>query len=231
MTTKDEQTIATMFNTIAKQYDFLNTLLSLGQHKHWKKHLVKSIPYKEKGTFLDIATGTGEIIELATHKHPEYSTIIGIDISTEMLRIAKEKVPDTVVLKEMSAMQLELPDNSVDCITISFGIRNMPDIEHVLQECARVLDRNGTLIILEFFNKKTKSKAVDVYTKKILPRIGGLFSSKKAYTYLPGSIESFVTLPQFVDIAKHYFHVQKTTEHALGICSEVVLTPAHKTKI
>lgn len=195
-----EVQIADMFNRIAPRYDFLNSLLSLGQDRRWRNRLVSLVPYKPAGALLDVATGTGDVLFAALMKRREYTTFTGIDISQEMLSLADQKAVDkkvTSIVKftRMSAEKIELPDSSQDCVTISFGLRNVVNKDKALVEFARLLKPRGTLLIMEFFTPKSSMMArlFDFYFHRILPVIGGLFSDRAAYTYLPKSVNAFHT--------------------------------------
>ncbi len=199
----DESQIAAMFDRVAPRYDFLNALLSMKQDRRWRNHLVSLIPYKPSGAFLDVATGTGDVLFAAMTRRREYTNFTGIDISGEMLALAKTKASDRQVgsmvdFSQMSAEKLELPDGSFDCVTISFGLRNVVDKDAALNEFRRVLKSKGTLLIMEFFTPRSTvmAKIFDFYFRNILPVIGGLFSDRAAYTYLPRSVHAFYSPDQ-----------------------------------
>lgn len=194
----DESLVAQMFNRIAGRYDFLNRLLSLRQDVRWRRHLIDRVPYRPLGTFLDMATGTGDVAFELLAKRPEYSTIIGGDISTGMLQVARQKAikldpKDKIRWQTMSAERIELPQQTVDCLSISFGLRNVVAKEQAISEFHRVLKPGGILLILEFFTPEGSvlSRLFQFYFHRVLPNIGRLFSEKEAYTYLPKSVASF----------------------------------------
>lgn len=194
----DEGQIAAMFDRIAPRYDFLNALLSLKQDHRWRNQLVSLVPYKPSGALLDVATGTGDVVFTAMAQRKEYTNFTGADISGEMLALAVAKarernLENMVDFRQMSAEKLEFPDGSFDCVTISFGLRNVVDKEAALKEFSRVLKPKGTLLIMEFFTPRLNimAKAFDLYFHHILPVIGGLFSDRAAYTYLPRSVQAF----------------------------------------
>lgn len=196
-----EQHIANMFNRIAKRYDFLNRLLSLRQDVRWRKHLVAQLPDRQGLQLLDVATGTGDVLIAAAQTHPSYANFIGVDISQGMLDIAREKVARQVPslphrLEMMSAESLNVTNETMDAVTISFGLRNVVDKEKAIQEFSRVLKSNGNLLILEFFIPKNGilGGLFQFYFHNILPRLGALFSDRDAYRYLPESVGSFYTM-------------------------------------
>ena len=198
-----EKDVSEMFDQISDKYDFLNTLLSLNQDKRWRRKLVEWIPKVNSGTFLDVATGTGDVLIATAKAQKGYTKYLGIDVSKEMLKHAKHKLSQNKIhaeLSEMSAERLDFSDKSIDCLTISFGLRNVNNRDRALNHFARALKDDGTLIILEFFlpPKKFLAKLFMFYFRNILPHIGGLFAKKEAYTYLPQSLETFGSAEQII---------------------------------
>ena len=192
-----------MFDDISPKYDFLNGLLSMHQDKRWRRELIKQVPKSQGGHFLDVATGTGDVLISCEKASKGYGTYTGVDISTGMLGVAKEKIKQeglTAKVFEQSAEALRFDRESLDCITISFGLRNVTNRDRALELFKGSLKPGGSLVILEFFlpEKKFLSNFFMVYFRYILPQIGGLFSSKKAYTYLPESLRSFYSSKQLI---------------------------------
>lgn len=194
----EEATIAAMFDRIAPRYDLLNRLLSARQDQRWRRALVAKVPVRPGGLFVDVATGTGDVILAVAHARTEYRAMVGVDISQEMLNLAaakagREAPAQPLEFKKMSAEALALNDASVDAMSISFGLRNVVHKDQALREFCRVLKPGGTLLILEFFLPESGllSWLFQLYFHHILPFIGGLISDKKAYTYLPQSVGSF----------------------------------------
>jgi len=199
-----EQDVSKMFDTISAKYDFLNRLLSLNQDKRWRKKLISWVPQKTSGTFLDVATGTGDVLIAGMEAQKGYKKFIGVDISKEMLKLAEQKIEQKqleATLHKMSAENLDFAEKSIDCLTISFGLRNVNNREHALQKFINLLKEDGTLIILEFFlpPKKILSTFFLFYFRHILPKIGGLFANKEAYTYLPKSLETFGSAQNIIE--------------------------------
>lgn len=196
---KSEQRIAAMFDLIAPKYDLLNALLSFRQDRRWRKLLARKVPERKGGTLLDCATGTGDVLLECYSQHKEYAHFVGADISQQMLSIAENKAAarllkkSKVSFKKFSAEQIDMPESSCDAVSISFGLRNVVDRDKALAEFARVLKPGGRLLILEFFEPDPGlwAKLFTFYFHHILPKIGGLISDKKAYTYLPQSVGSF----------------------------------------
>ena len=202
-----EAQISGMFDRIADRYDLLNRLLSARQDQRWRKVLVAHVPYRPDGCYLDVATGTGDVLLAAAAAHKEYNEYHGVDISAQMLKHAELKADKAGIgslsrFTKMSATDLKLPDANVDCLSISFGLRNVVAKRQALIEFHRVLKADGTMLILEFFTpqKGILAWGFNMYFKRILPLIGGLFSDRKAYTYLPSSVGQFYSISELRQI-------------------------------
>jgi len=195
-----ESDIATMFDSIAPRYDFLNRLLSVQQDVRWRRQLIREIPTCHQGFYVDVATGTGDVLIAAEKARKGYTRFLGLDISEKMLQLADQKRGGlSFELQKASAESIPLETNSVDCLSISFGLRNVIQKEQAIREFQRVLKPGGTLLILEFFTPEgIASKVFEWYFHHVLPRIGGLFSQASAYRYLPDSVLSFYSHGQLV---------------------------------
>lgn len=199
-----EEEVSSMFDEISGRYDFLNSLLSANQDKRWRKYLIEALPTIEGGAYVDVATGTGDVLIACKKAGKGYSSYKGVDISPLILEEARKKLEKENLEAElirMSAENFTFPDESIDCLTIAFGLRNVNDRDKALAHFHRTLKKGGELFILEFFlpPKKVLSRFFMFYFRHILPHIGGLFSSKKAYTYLPRSLESFYSSKQITE--------------------------------
>ena len=201
-----KEEVAEMFNNISKRYDFLNHFLSMGIDKLWRKKAIKILGKNNPKVILDIATGTGDFALEALKLNPE--KIIGIDISQGMLDIGiekmkKKKVNHIIDLQLGDSENLKFEDNYFDGYTVGFGVRNFENLEKGLTEMLRVLKPKGTAVILEFSKPKKFpiKQSFYVYSKYILPTIGKVVSKdKRAYTYLPESINAFPEGQNFIDI-------------------------------
>ncbi|MEY3151885.1 MAG: bifunctional demethylmenaquinone methyltransferase/2-methoxy-6-polyprenyl-1,4-benzoquinol methylase UbiE [Bacteroidota bacterium] len=194
---KKEQ-VAQMFNEIAHKYDFLNRFLSIGIDIGWRKQALRLLKIKHPQSILDVATGTADLAIMSA-KLLSPKEIIGIDISSGMLEIGREKVAklglqNCIQLQLGDSEALQQEDNRFDAVTVSFGVRNFQHLEKGLSEILRVLKPEGQLMILEF-SKPTMpviKEFYNVYMNTITPGIGGMFSkSKKAYQYLNESVQQF----------------------------------------
>lgn len=204
--TKSRTSIRSMFDDIAPTYDFLNHLLSLGIDNYWRakasntaKNLIGSNPAPG---ILDVATGTGDLA--ASMAKIPGAKVTGLDLSPEMLVIARKKYPDITFI-EGYAEKLPFDDATFDIVSAGFGVRNFEELPKGMREFHRVLKPGGHAIIIEPMiprNSLMKSLYL-VYFKKVLPKIAGLFSkSTFAYDYLPHSVEKFPQAEAFTAILK-----------------------------
>lgn len=197
--------VRTMFDRIAPSYDRLNHLLSLNVDRLWRRHVVQIARRKSPERILDAATGTGDLaIDLA--RGIPQAEIRAVDLSEGMLDIARQKIAargfDTrIELAIEDAEHLSIATDSVDTVTVAFGVRNFGNIDAGLREFHRVLKTGGQAIILELSRPHNRlfRKAYEYYFHKLLPRIGGALShDRKAYEYLPASVVAFPEPEQFL---------------------------------
>jgi demethylmenaquinone methyltransferase / 2-methoxy-6-polyprenyl-1,4-benzoquinol methylase len=188
-----------MFDAICESYDRVNRVLSLGIDQYWRRAVSRYLPSDRELSLLDLATGTGDQLFALMRKNSRIVKASGIDLSEKMLGIAEKKVKkqpfcDKVEFRHASATELPFSDASFDLATISFGIRNVDDIEKCFAEMHRTLKKGGRAAILEFSLPKNPllKKFHLFYLRRVLPYVGGLFSrNKKAYLYLNKTIELF----------------------------------------
>lgn len=230
--TNKQENIVNMFDNIAKNYDIANRILSLGVDTRWRKEAclkaIKLLQNKPESNLqiVDVACGTGDMI-LNWLKYTMNANITGIDPSTNMLKIAKEKLPKEISLIKGEAKLLEIPDGSIDLLSIAYGLRNVVELDSALGEFTRVLKSGGVLVILEF-TKKDKQNIFDIiasfYTRKILPLLGGLISKNyKAYKYLPNSVSDFLTLEELEDRLKTLgFNISFKKRYIANLCSLII---------
>lgn len=191
--------IKEMFDEISPRYNLLNRVLSFGIDVYWRNRFIKHLNIADNNKILDVATGTGDIVRHIISKNNV--TIVGIDISDQMIKIAKNKIKSNKSSLEWQVGDAEnLPylDKSFDIITISFGFRNFANYDKALSEFNRVLKDGGKLGILEFSkpNNFFISKVFNFYFHSILPRVASIFSKNYAYKYLPESVENFISKNQ-----------------------------------
>ncbi len=196
--------IREMFDTIAPRYDFLNRLLSLGIDQRWRRFAVRQIRCSATGRVLDVATGTGDVALAIAAATPATVTVTGIDFSPQMVGLGVEKVTSSpyagrITLQVAPCEAIPFADDTFDSATIAFGIRNVVDRLSGLREMCRVLKPGGRVVILEFSNPRSRLfKALyNFYFLRVLPVIGGLFSTFSAYKYLPDSVLEFPPQEEF----------------------------------
>ena len=205
-----KQQVAAMFDKIAFRYDFLNRFLSGGIDIYWRRRAIRELmagKAKSGGaaraaapamSILDVATGTGDMAIMMT-RHIPSSHITGIDISTGMLGMGRQKInrlglQERIDLQTGDSEAIHFPDNHFDAITVAFGVRNFENLEQGLQEMLRVLKPGGRLVVLEFSQPKTPGirQIYGLYLRLVAPNIGKMVSrNREAYQYLNDSVKAF----------------------------------------
>jgi demethylmenaquinone methyltransferase/2-methoxy-6-polyprenyl-1,4-benzoquinol methylase len=198
--------VRTMFNSIAGRYDLINSALSFGIDKIWRKQLLSMVKGQRFGTALDVATGTGAFLP-ALSKIAE--SVRGVDLSPEMLRGATKLIAEqglrNVKVCEEDALSLSDSSGAIDLITVAFGVRNFESLSAGLREMLRVLKPGGQLLVLEFGRPENflMRALYKVYSENLVPFVGGLISGdKEAYRYLNRTSMSFPCGHDFVKIAE-----------------------------
>lgn len=188
--------VADVFHSVAARYDLMNDLMSGGIHRIWKRFTIELSGVRKGNAVLDIAGGTGDLAaKFAQLVGPEGRVVLA-DINDSMLRVGRDKLLDTGNLANIEFVQadaqfLPFPDESFDCITIAFGLRNVTDKDLALRSMLRVLKPGGRLLVLEFSKPSNPllSKAYDTYSFNILPVMGKLVTNDSdSYQYLAESI-------------------------------------------
>ena len=213
------------FDTIARTYDRLNRVISLGLDRRWRRRAVRGL----QGNVLDVACGTGDMmVELMRHG----CIVTGVDLSEEMLAIAKQKIASadfqfsTVDFQLGNAEALPFADGAFDAVTCAFGVRNFVHLEQGMSEMLRVLRPGGCMVILELATPDNKfvRPFYNFYTKRVIPWLGkSIAGNREAYTYLPESIARFPKGEAFAKIVETLGG--KTTEHkfTVGVCRHYVV--------
>ncbi|MDP5081047.1 MAG: bifunctional demethylmenaquinone methyltransferase/2-methoxy-6-polyprenyl-1,4-benzoquinol methylase UbiE [Winogradskyella sp.] len=189
--------VTQMFDTISKEYDGLNRVISFGIDVKWRNKVVKLVAQKNPKNILDIATGTGDLAISLTAT--DATEIIGLDISDGMLEVGRQKINSKKLNGIISMVigdseDLPFKDNTFDAITVAFGVRNFENLEKGLSEILRVLKPNGIFVILETSvpTNLIYKTGYTMYSRLILPTIGKLFSKDRvAYQYLSESASVF----------------------------------------
>ncbi len=198
-----------MFNNIAPTYDRLNHIFSLSIDKLWRRRVVRLVRRMKPQRILDLATGTGDLAIKMAKRIPK-AHIMGVDLSENMLAVAAEKVrrqglDDHIALYQGEAESLDVGDGVVDVVTVAFGVRNFGDIDTSLREISRSLRFGGHIVILEFSTPRNfiVRRLYRLYSNHVMKPVGGLVSKdRKAYNYLPDSIEEFPDPELFLDIMR-----------------------------
>ena len=207
---KDEHynKVQEVFNNVANEYDFMNDVMSFGLHRNWKKEFVGLIEISDENDtkILDLAGGTGDIAKRILKNHPNTS----IEIIDKNFMMLKESSTKDKILKSNKinlicgdGENIPLNDNSIDVITLSFGIRNMTDRIKCLKECYRVLKPGGQFLCMEFSMPEsyTLRNMYDVWSFFVIPKLGKLIAkSEESYKYLVESIRTFPKPDEFVEI-------------------------------
>lgn len=197
-----EPLVQEVFSSVASKYDIMNDLMSFGLHKGWKRDLISEISPSEGETLLDVAGGTGDV----AHRFLQAGggSAVVADLNKEMLKAGKAKLSDPrLSWVHANAEELPFEDNSFDYYTISFGIRNVTNIDKALAEAHRVLKPMGKFLCLEFsqVNTPVLSKLYDLYSFNIIPKIGKMVTGDEdAYRYLVESIKNFEPASRFAKL-------------------------------
>lgn len=217
--------IALMFNNIAHRYDFLNHFLSLGVDKLWRKKAIKELEANRPKIILDVATGTADLAIEALKLNPD--KIIGIDISTEMLKAGRKKIKkkriENIELQEGDSENLNFHDEYFNAVMAAFGVRNFENLDAGLKEMHRILKPEGKVVILEFSKPMVfpVKQLYNFYFKGIIPFFGRFFSKdNSAYSYLPESVDNFPDGENFLNqLRKSGFINTKSISLSFGIAS------------
>lgn len=229
---KKEQ-VEEMFDNIAPTYDRLNHIMSLNIDKIWRRRVMRIVRRHKARKIMDVATGTGDLA-IAMAKRVDRTQILGIDLSEEMLAVARKKIQkqgleERIMLEKGDAENLAMVSSeSLDAATVAFGVRNFENIERGLSEIYRTLRVGGLLVVLEFSMPKNRliRWVYSQYAHRLLPRIGGMISKdKRAYTYLPDSVEEFPAPERFAEILKGVgFKSVKLRSQSFGIAYIYIAT-------
>jgi demethylmenaquinone methyltransferase / 2-methoxy-6-polyprenyl-1,4-benzoquinol methylase len=197
-----QERVDSVFRSVARRYDLMNDLMSGGLHRAWKDALVTAVnPPKSARDFavLDLAGGTGDVAFRIAQTGGPRTRIVVCDINADMLAVGRERATERgydahVSFEQGNAEELAYPDRSFDCVTIAFGIRNVPRIEQALAQVHRVLKLGGRFLCLEFSSVDVPGldTLYELYSFQVIPRIGNAVTGdREAYQYLVESIRKF----------------------------------------
>jgi len=192
--------VGAMFSRIARRYDLMNGLMTFGMHHAWRRVAARQTIPSPPGPALDLATGTGDLAFELRRVHP-HRVVVGADFSLGMLEVAREKVkraaaPRRVRLAAADALGLPFADRAFACVTSAFLLRNLADLEQGLREMKRVTRPGGRVVALEITQSTLPgfTPLFRFYFHHVVPRVGQLVGGdREAYTYLPQSVDRFVT--------------------------------------
>lgn len=188
--------VAEVFHSVAAKYDIMNDLMSMGIHRLWKRITIEQSGVRRGQTVLDLAGGTGDLTARFSRMVGTAGKVVLGDINDSMLKVGRSRLVDRGVVGNVEYVQanaecLPFPDNTFDCITIAFGLRNVTDKDAALRSMYRVLKPGGRLLVLEFSKPIAPGLApvYDFYSFKVLPMIGKTVANDaESYKYLAESI-------------------------------------------
>ena len=229
-----QEKIVSMFDDIAPTYDTANRVMSMGVDISWRKKAC-DLSYefyakKDITNIVDVACGTGDMMgywqKQAKKANVNVKNLIGVDPSVGMVGVAKKKFP-SFEYHIAPATKIPLDDAMSDVVSITYGIRNVVERQEAFYEFNRILKQDGLVVILEFMkdeNKNILKKIRDIYMHKILPYVGGMISKNlEAYTYLPDSIENFVTIQGMQsELEKAGFEIIYTKSFSMDISTLMI---------
>ncbi|HEY0119415.1 MAG TPA: demethylmenaquinone methyltransferase [Cellulomonas sp.] len=189
---KDTHDVAAMFDAVADRYDRTNDVLSMFQDRSWRKATLDAVGVGSGDTVLDLAAGTGTSAAPLADRGVR---VVACDLSLGMLQVGRRRRPD-IAFVAGDAVALPFADEAFDAVTISFGLRNVPDVDGALEEMLRVTRPGGRVVVCEFSRPTNKAfRAVyDQYLAHALPRIAGVVAQESdAYTYLADTIAAWPT--------------------------------------
>jgi demethylphylloquinol methyltransferase len=201
--------VQALFDQIAPVYDRLNGWLSLGQHRIWKQMAIQWAGPKPNGINADLCCGSGDLTLMMAHRLRGHGQVLGIDFSHQQLAIAQQRAQGLPWAKsiqwiESDVLQLPLADNTVDALTMGYGLRNVADIPGALKEIHRVLKPQSRAAILDFNRSASPwvRQFQQWYLQQIVVPLASCFQLKEEYAYLETSLARFPTGPKQVELAR-----------------------------
>ena len=209
MINKNSQYIRNIFNKVSYKYDFFNNLFSLGLHFLWKRKLIYLLKPKSGEEWADLCCGTGDLTFLLNELVSPNGKVFGIDISEKLLKIAQRKSNNSgnniIYWEKKDIFDLDIKLRKFDGICMSYGLRNLKNVEDGIQKVFLLLKDNGRAGFLDFNHSKENSISSifqKLYLRFIVVPISGLFNLKAEYSYIEKSIKDFPKGPQLIYIAK-----------------------------
>ena len=185
--------VGAVFASVAPRYDLMNDLMSLGLHRLWKRFALELSGVRAGSRVLDVASGSGDLARAFARRAGPTGQVWMTDINAAMLAVGRDKLVDEGVIAPLAlcdAEKLPFPDDTFDCVSVAFGLRNMTRKEAALAEMRRVARPGGRVLVLEFSRPwKPLAKAYDAYSFSVLPALGKYIAKDEAaYRYLAESI-------------------------------------------
>jgi demethylmenaquinone methyltransferase/2-methoxy-6-polyprenyl-1,4-benzoquinol methylase len=200
---RDPEAVQGMFDRIAWRYDLVNTLLSAGTDRRWRRPAAAATALRPGGRALDVACGTGALTRELARRTTPGGRVVGLDFSPGMLEEARRRAP-AMTWMEGDALDLPFGEAEFDAATIAFGLRNLADPALGLREMARVVRPGGRLVVLEFLRppRGPIGRAYRLYLTRVLPVLGGRVSGDAgAYRYLSETVDAYMTAEQLLALA------------------------------
>ena len=196
--------VTKVFQDVFDRYDLMNDLMSLGIHRIWKRMFINYLNPQKNTKLVDVASGTGDIARLFLKKTNLSGSVCCVDENKDMIKISKKKITNKNNIEWYcnNAEKLPFNDNKFDYYTISFGLRNISNINKALDEAFRVLKPGGRLLCLEFSKVKNGvlNNFYQIYSKSI-PKIGKIIVGKsEPYEYLINSIKEFYSQEELIKL-------------------------------
>lgn len=216
--------VTRMFARISRRYDLLNTVMTGGRHYAWRKRATRMAVEGLHGPALDIATGTGDFaFDLA--RRPEVTGVVGLDFTRDMLTLAngkavRQKLSDQTEFTAGDAHSLPFKNDQFICTTVGFGIRNFIDLPTAFREMVRVVRPGGRVASLEIVRMEGQGlmpRLLPLHFRYVTPWLGSLLAGdREAYTYLPKSVENFLSATE-LEQAMSDAGLKNVTHKKLGL--------------
>tara|TARA_Y100000589_G_C27128799_1_gene619689 strand:- start:591 stop:1292 length:702 start_codon:yes stop_codon:yes gene_type:complete len=210
MKTKNSKYIKNIFNKVSYKYDFFNDIFSFGLHKLWKKKLVALLKPLNGEIWADLCCGTGDVTFLLNDLVAPNGNVVGVDISEKLLKIARKKSIrlncGLIDWKKKDIFDLDNKTNKFDGICMSYGLRNLKNVEDGIQKVFLLLNKNGRAGFLDFNHSHERSFSSvfqKLYLRFLVVPISGLFNLKEEYQYIENSINEFPRGEKLIQISKN----------------------------
>ena len=194
--------VADLFSRIARHYDLMNDVMTLGMHRGWKRRTARLAAEAKQGPALDVSTGTGDLAFRLAGR-PGSDSTVGVDLLPEMINVARTRAARNrysgLSLVVGDALSLPFPTGTFACATAGFSLRNMPDVRQAIGEMVRVIRPGGRVALLELspMERGIKARLFRLYFHGMVPLVGNLIArDRAAYTYLPQSVDRFYDADQ-----------------------------------